>query len=304
MMLTASAVLFGSFLLSSMYLQNVLGTGALATGLAFLPFAVSIVAGVHLANHLIERAGVRVPLGGGFAVTAAGMVLLSGVDAGGSYLADLLPGMLVAGVGLGVLLVAVAVAVLTGASPDGAGMLSGLNTTGHEVGGAIGVAVLATIAAGTTGVAGGPDAAAGLADGIGRVPGRWHHRGRVLAHRAGRPPVGEHLPAQAAARAAGRRPLAAWPRPATPNAPPPARRRRAPTARILDAAVDALASDPEANMAEIARRAGVVRATVYVHFPTREALIAAVTQRAVAEVARVIDAAEPEQGEPARRSPV
>jgi len=67
-------------------------------------------------------------------------------------------------------------------------------------------------------------------------------------------------------------------------------------ARILDAAVDALGDDPDASMSEIARRAGVVRATIYVHFPTREALLDAVTERALAEVATVIAAAEPERG--------
>jgi AcrR family transcriptional regulator len=70
-------------------------------------------------------------------------------------------------------------------------------------------------------------------------------------------------------------------------------------ARIHEAAVEALAHDPEASMAEIARRAGVVRATIYVHFPTREALIAAITERAIAEVTEVIAAAEPEHGDPA-----
>ena len=70
-------------------------------------------------------------------------------------------------------------------------------------------------------------------------------------------------------------------------------------ARILDAAVGALGEDKDASMSEIARRAGVVRATIYVHFPTREALLDAVTERAIAEVATVITAAEPERGDPA-----
>jgi AcrR family transcriptional regulator len=83
----------------------------------------------------------------------------------------------------------------------------------------------------------------------------------------------------------------------------PTGRRRADAERsvaaILDAAVDALASDREASMAQIARRAGVVRATVYVHFPTREALIAAVTDRAVAEASEALRATAADQGDPA-----
>jgi AcrR family transcriptional regulator len=87
------------------------------------------------------------------------------------------------------------------------------------------------------------------------------------------------------------------------KAPPTTtRRRRADADRsvaaILAAALEALAGDPDASMAEIARRAGVVRATIYAHFPTRESLLDAVMEQTVADVARAMQAAEPDRGEP------
>jgi AcrR family transcriptional regulator len=89
---------------------------------------------------------------------------------------------------------------------------------------------------------------------------------------------------------------------ATAGTSPTGRRRRADAERnvvaILDAALEALASDPDSSMSEIARRAGVVRATVYVHFPTRESLLDAVMERAVADVAEATKSAEPHRGEP------
>jgi EmrB/QacA subfamily drug resistance transporter len=153
MMLTASSVLFGSFLLVSIYLQEVLGTGALATGLAFLPMAVATGAGAHAGSHIVGHAGPRIAMAAAFALTATGMLLLSGVDRHGSYAADILPGMLIGGLGLGIALVTVALSVLTSAADGEAGMLSGLNTTGHEIGGSLGIAILTSVVTGATGTA-------------------------------------------------------------------------------------------------------------------------------------------------------
>jgi EmrB/QacA subfamily drug resistance transporter len=158
LMLVGSAVLFGTFLMTSLYLQSVLGTGPLATGLAFLPLAVTAGVGAHLGSQAVSHLGVRIPLALALALTSGGMLLLAGVEGNGSYLADVLPGMLVAGLGLGVVLASVAVAVLTGARDEETGMLSGLNTTGHEVGGSFGIAALTSVASAATAPA------AGIAD--------------------------------------------------------------------------------------------------------------------------------------------
>ena len=89
------------------------------------------------------------------------MTLLAHVGANGSYVRDVLPGMLVGGLGLGVAVVSVSIAILTGAREDESGMISGLNSTGHEIGGTIGIAIFSTIAAGGGAIAG-PQAASGI----------------------------------------------------------------------------------------------------------------------------------------------
>lgn len=162
LMLAAAASIFGLFLLISLYLQNVLGMGPLSTGLAFVPLALAAGAGAHGAGHIVSKHGVRGPLAGAFLVSAVGMTLLARIGENGSYLRDVLPGMLIAGVGLGVASVTVSIAILTGTREEEAGMISGLNSTGHEIGGTLGIAIFSTIAAGGGALAG-PQAASGIA---------------------------------------------------------------------------------------------------------------------------------------------
>jgi MFS family permease len=163
LMLAAAGSIFGLFLLTSMYLQNVLGMGPLRTGLAFIPLALAAGVGAHAAGHITSKHGVRGPLAVAFLIAAAGMTLLAHLGENDGYLADVLPGLLVAGFGLGIAVVSVSIAILTGARNDETGMISGLNSTGHEIGGTVGIAIFTTIAAGSGAVVG-PGSAPGIAN--------------------------------------------------------------------------------------------------------------------------------------------
>jgi EmrB/QacA subfamily drug resistance transporter len=162
--LVNAGLMFGLFLLCSLYLQLALGHGPLPTGLAFIPLALAAGGGAHVAGHLLNRHGLRWAAGPALALAAGGLLLLSHIPAHGSYLRDMLPGILMAGFGLGLSGTAMAVGVLTGARQDEAGMISGASATTHELGGTLGIAIYASIAtAASGGIFVGPAAAAGIA---------------------------------------------------------------------------------------------------------------------------------------------
>jgi MFS family permease len=132
--------------LASIYFQTVMGFSALRAGLAFLPFALAITAGAHLSSRLLSRTSPRNIAAAGFTVATIGAVLLSLVPAHAHFAADLLPGMLALGFGAGLVFVAVSVTAMAGIPAQHAGMASGFLMTGHEVGAALGVAVLSAVA--------------------------------------------------------------------------------------------------------------------------------------------------------------
>ena len=145
-MLGATALLVGTVFLASIFVQSVMGYSALRAGLAFLPLALAITGGTHVAGKLLSKTSPRSIAGGGLALVTVGAALLSLVDADARFAIDLLPGMLVLGFGVGLVFVAVAVTAMAGIPAQHAGMASGFLMTGHEVGAALGVAVLSAVA--------------------------------------------------------------------------------------------------------------------------------------------------------------
>ena len=136
----------GSIFLSSLYLQQVLGSSPVVTGLEFLPLAAAITLAAAVASHLLPHAGPRMLILVGLVVSAAGALLLATAGADASYAADVLPGFIVLGLGVGPMFVAISVAAMGDVAHAESGLASGVMMTGHEVGAALGVAVLTAVA--------------------------------------------------------------------------------------------------------------------------------------------------------------
>ncbi len=149
-MLFVVSGLFGMFYFASIYVQEILGYSPLKAGFAFVPVTLGIVVGAGAAQTLIRRIGPRALPVIGIAMAAIGLVLLSRIPVHGTYLADLLPGLVVMSIGMGLTFVPVTLLATTGIDQGDAGLASGLFNTSQQVGGALGLAILASIAASVT----------------------------------------------------------------------------------------------------------------------------------------------------------
>jgi EmrB/QacA subfamily drug resistance transporter len=144
--LILGTAVFAMFLMLTLYMQQVLGYSPIKTGLAYLAVAGSAIIWSAVASVLVNRVGVKPVLIVGMAMLTAGLVYFTQVSVGGSYAGDLLPGFLLIAVGLGFSFVPISIAALAGVRHAEAGLASGLINTSQQIGGALGVAVLSTVA--------------------------------------------------------------------------------------------------------------------------------------------------------------
>ncbi|WPP28385.1 MFS transporter [Streptomyces sp. CL7] len=147
LMLIATGLLIAYFFLGSVYLQHIRGLSALKTGVVFLPVAVATGTGAHLASRLVGRIGSRPTAVAGMALAAVGTVPLTRLSETGSVYGGLLPGFVIASLGLGAVFVTATTTALGMVGHQEAGLASGVVNTFHEVGGSVGVAVVSTVAA-------------------------------------------------------------------------------------------------------------------------------------------------------------
>ncbi|MCO5397593.1 DHA2 family efflux MFS transporter permease subunit [Ralstonia soli] len=160
-----AAAMFAWFFISALYMQRVLNYSAMQVGLAFLPANIIMaVFSLGLSAKLVMRFGIRAPLSLGLLVAAVGLMLFARAPADGSFALDVLPGMLLLGLGAGVAFNPVLLAAMSDVAPDESGLASGVVNTSFMMGGALGLAILASLAAARTEglAAAGADATAAL----------------------------------------------------------------------------------------------------------------------------------------------
>jgi EmrB/QacA subfamily drug resistance transporter len=140
------ASLFSMFFFISLYMQQVLGYSPIHAGLSYLPLAISIILSAGVASALVTKVGFKPILATGMVLIAAGLFWFSQISVHGSFLADILGPSLLAAVGLGLAFVPVTIAAVSGVEDREQGLASGLINTSQQVGGALGLAILAAVA--------------------------------------------------------------------------------------------------------------------------------------------------------------
>jgi EmrB/QacA subfamily drug resistance transporter len=146
-----ATALFSMFLMLTLYMQQVLGFSPLRTGIGYLAVAGTAIIWANVAAFLVNRVDAKAVVVAGMSLMTVGMLLFTQVSPGGSYLADLLPGFLVVGIGMPFTFVGVAIAAVAGVTAEEAGLASGLYNTTQQIGGALGIAILSAVATSVTG---------------------------------------------------------------------------------------------------------------------------------------------------------
>ena len=134
------------FFLTAIFLQQVRGLTALETGLQFLPMGIAAIASAIVASQLVTRFGTKPVQLGGAALSVVGLLLLSRADATGSYAATILPGLILFGIGIIATGTPATIAAVADVSHEQAGAASGVVNAGYQIGGALGLAVITTLA--------------------------------------------------------------------------------------------------------------------------------------------------------------
>ena len=144
--LFVGAVVFSNFFLLTLYVQQVLGYSALKTGLTFLATAGTVVAVAGISQALVTRVGPRPVMAVGLTLVTCGMLWYTQIPVKGSFVTHLLPGYLLVGLGMAFAFIPLSIAALAGVEPQEAGLASGLINSAQQIGGALGVAIAATVA--------------------------------------------------------------------------------------------------------------------------------------------------------------